>query len=153
MKAPGEFTVKEKRSKLIYNSVLGAVSLSIIIVFAVLRIVNVLDDIAFFMMIAIGIFLVIAVIGICSYFKNAFKYKDGVFTHIQLFHKARSIKVVDLSCVIVARYAAGIHMSNLILFKDKSGKTVMTVSDSGELVRRNLLASVLTFYNVPFYKK
>lgn len=152
MKEPGEFKVKYSRSKLIFNSVLGAISLSLILVLFALRLTDMLDDIAYFLMIAIGVFLFIAVIGLCSYFKNAFIYKDGVFTYIQLF-RTQKVKVQELSCVIVARYTAGVHLSDLLLFKGKNGKTVMTVSIGSDLIRRNLLASVLTYYNVNFYKK
>jgi len=149
MKEPSGFKVKEKRSKLIFNAVLGSISLSLIIVFAVLRIVNVLDNVAFIMMLALAIFLLIAVIGICSYYKNEFIYKDGKFFNKELFHRVKEINVKDLSCVIAAKY----HSSYLIMFKDKSGKTVIALTYGDELVRRNLLASVLTYYGVNFYKK
>ncbi len=100
-------------------------------------------DMAPFLIIPVFAFL-LSMVGMYVYIKEAFIFKYGTFTYRKVFKKSQSIKIENISCVVIK--GKGLFQ---VEFVDKNGKTAISFLDDGTAFSNNLLIATLTNHNIP----
>lgn len=93
--------------------------------------------------------LLIGGLGLFVWYREEFRFQDGVFTYVAAFNKKKSANIADVARVEFSTAYAFPR----ITFIDKNGKVLLRFSDDGTSLRKNRLVGLLMHYDIPIVQR
>lgn len=129
--------------------VMVAISLGLIITAAVLQIAGVSapDGMPLAFYVFGGILFLVGILGLYSYYREAFYFEDGTFYCVKMFKKTQSAKASHIHHIAV--YESG--YTSRVYFYDREHNTLMNFMSVGHMFFTPEFKKVLDSYNIPIF--